>query len=111
MTELLNFSEFYQRKLIVINPNDLSAFQTGEAFKDRFGDCTHWLIALEGNEIDNKTIQWRVVIYPSRECGHFNHKHAYFKSPFFPLFDEAVEFSKEMEAIAKQDQLYISIIK
>jgi hypothetical protein len=104
MTGMLNFREFYQRKPLLISPNDLCAIQEEESW---FDACTHWLIALEGCEEGGNAIRWRVVIYPSAADGYFNHGFPFFRSQPIKTFQEAEVLSREMEAIARQDRLAV----
>jgi hypothetical protein len=107
MTETLNFNEFYQKSPIPISENDRFSIQKDVRYEKVFKHFTHWLIALEGSDLGrpNQNYQWRVVIYPADEFGAFNFKYPFFRSTFMTSFNEAFEFSKEIEMKAKQDQL------
>lgn len=105
MTELFNFSEFYQKSPIPISQNDLLAIQNDEKYCKSFESLTHWLIALEGCELAPSPLQWRVAIYPSNSIGSFNYRLPFFRSPFISTFNEALEYLREVELKARQDQL------
>lgn len=103
MSEMFNFSEFYQKSPIPINERYRTAIQDKENTGILFEQFTHWLLALEGCEL-KKGIQWRVAIYPSNEVGTFDHRYPYFRSPYQASFHEACEALRELELKVKQDQ-------
>lgn len=105
MVETLNFREFYQKTPIPISKNDRLTIENEASYSEMFNNWSHWLIALEGKEIDWKTIEWRVLIFPSNACGKFNDKFPYYKSPLLRTFHEAFDLSRELEKMAKQDRL------
>jgi hypothetical protein len=105
MTETLNYREFYQKRPFHICENDAVSIRKEAKYTD-VHDYTHWLIGLEGCEQNRTTFQWRVVVFPSSETGHFNCKLAFFKSPFVRTFNEACELMRNIEALARQDQLF-----
>lgn len=106
MAEILNFREFYQKAPIQINQRDWSAIQKEERFIEMFKSCTHWLIALEGSEMNQRMVHWRVLIFPAEASGSFNYTCPFFKSDFLRLFNDALELSKKIEQLAKEDQLF-----
>jgi len=106
MTETLNYREFYQKTPFHICDNDRASIQKEAKFADVINDCTHWLMALEGNEAKLGNVQWRVVVFPSSESGRFNYRLAFFKSPFMLTFNEAYEHLQKIEAMARHDQLF-----
>lgn len=99
-----NYGEFYQRSLIAIGETDRGSVDCES--------CTHWLIALEGNEMDKVTgaYQWNVVIFPSKKCGGFNYKLPYYVSDSFSSIHKAIDYTSQLEKMAKDDQLF-SVIK
>jgi len=105
MTETLNYREFYQKLPFHICENDRVSMQK-EAKYANVHDCTHWIIGLEGCEKNLETFHWRVVVFPSYENGNFNCKLAFFKSPFVRTFNEACDLLRNIEALARQDQLF-----
>lgn len=105
MTETLNYREFYQKQPFHICEHDRFSIQKEAKYAD-VHDSTHWLIGLEGCELTTDNFQWRVVVFPSSETGHFNCKLAFFKSPFVRTFDEACDLMRKIEALARQDQLF-----
>jgi hypothetical protein len=105
MAELLNFREFYQKSTILISENDRLAIQNEAGFTKMIDSFTHWLIALEGIEISQKSTEWRVVIFPTSIDGQFDYKLPFFKSPCLQTFNEAFELARKIENLAKQDQL------
>jgi hypothetical protein len=105
MTETLNYREFYQKRPFHISEHDRSSIQKETKYAEVHG-CTHWLIGLEGCELSRENFQWRVVVFPSSETGHFNCKLAFFKSPFIRTFNEANDLLRKIEALARQDQLF-----
>jgi hypothetical protein len=105
MTETLNYREFYQKSPFHICENDHVSIQKEAKYGDAH-ECTHWLIGLEGCELNKENFQWRVVVFPSSETGHFNCKLAFFKSPFVRTFNEACDLMKQIEMLARQDQLF-----
>lgn len=103
-----NYGEFYQRALIMIGDADrVSVKEQSEC-----DTCTHWLIALEGNEMDKNTgaYQWNVIIYPSKVCGGFDYKLPYYVSDSFTSIHKAIDYTSELEKKAKEDQLF-TIVK
>ncbi|WP_261128884.1 hypothetical protein [Bacillus sp. Marseille-Q3570] len=98
-----NYGEFYQRSLVVIGKADLLSVQE----KSQCDIYTHWLIALEGTEMDKMTgaYQWNVVVFPSKKCGGFDYKQPYYVSDCFQSIHEAIDFTVQLEKIAKEDQL------
>ncbi|MFB6466351.1 hypothetical protein ACE38V_05935 [Cytobacillus sp. Hz8] len=106
MTDLLNFREFYQKTPILINTKDWEAIQMDDRLSQMFEHCTHWLIGLEGSELEQKTTQWRVIIFPSRSSGTFNFTRPFYRSSFFHSFNEALLFSRRLELLAKNDELF-----
>lgn len=104
MTEMFNFSEFYQKTPIPVCEKDQSAMQNENNHWLSLEPFTHWLIAVEGCE-EKKEIQWRVAIYPSNEWGAFNYKVPFYRSPYYHSFHEAWEAIRELEKKAKQDPL------
>lgn len=108
MRVIPNYNEFYQRALILIGEMDRSSIKEKIPSIEDFESRTHWLLALQGSELDKTTgvYHWNVVVYPSKSCGNFNYKQPYFVSPFFLTFNEAIEFIKDLETKAKEDQLH-----
>ncbi len=112
MYGLPNFNDFYQKPLIRIGENDrVRIFPNihNSEIKDNELN-THWLIALEGCEKDRKSqiFHWKVVMFPSDQHGSFNFTAPLYVSPFFD-FNEAVEFAKKLENMAKGDQFFQSV--
>ncbi|MCM3585856.1 hypothetical protein M3182_08880 [Mesobacillus maritimus] len=105
MKENLNYREFYHKVPFHICQNDWFAMEKNPKYAGRINEYTHWVIALEGNEIDWQRSQWRVVVFPSNEDGQFNSNLPFFQSPFQRTFDGAYELLKKIEQLAKQDQL------
>lgn len=105
MMEVPNFREFYPNTPIQISEKDWQAVQQEGKYRDLFANCTHWLIALEGKEANNKKFEWRVVIFPSEKTGRFNYKTPFFQSSFFQTFHDAFEYLRKSVSLAKQDQL------
>jgi hypothetical protein len=106
MTEVINFREFYQKPPIIIGENDLLSIQSNTSHTEIFDGYTHWLVALNGVEIDQHTIEWKVVVFPTSVDGSVNYISPYFASLSFRTFNEAYIFSKNIESMAKQDQLF-----
>lgn len=103
-----NFKEFYQKCPIQMGKNDLITVK--QQANVGANSYTHWLIALEGNEINEKTIRWKVVIFPSEENGcNINYKAPYYTSPMIPSFHEAYQLSSKLTSMAQQDQLTSSM--
>ena len=109
MKAVINYGEFYPKPLITIGENDriLALEKTIEVVNENI-HCTHWLVALEGSVISPGTdfYQWQVVVYPAKACGGFNFKFPYFQSPYYLSFNDAVQFMRELEQKALQDELY-----
>jgi hypothetical protein len=106
MYEFINFADFYHRPLIPIGENDFLSIPK-EPSTSSCEDSTHWLIGLVGSEKDKSSAmyQWNVVVFASDTFGCVNYKTPYFVSPFINSFNEAFEFSKQLENMAFQDQL------
>jgi hypothetical protein len=104
MRKLPNFREFYQRALIPIGENDRLSALKGSLNLD---SCSHWLLALEGNEVDQYTgvYHWKVVIYPAKTNGHCNYELPYFVSTLFNTFNTAIDSIRDLEKLARDDQL------
>ncbi len=104
MRNVPNYGEFYQRALITIGESDRSSVDCET--------CTHWLIALEGSEMDKDTgsYHWNVVVFPSKKCGGFNYKLPYFVSERFTSIHKAIDYTSQLEKMAKEDQLF-TIVK
>ncbi|RBW69180.1 hypothetical protein [Bacillus taeanensis] len=103
-----NFSEFYQKPLILIGENDRLSVLNKTLNAETLPPFTHWLIAVEGSEINPKTkaFQWSVVVFPANIDGGFNYKFPYYISAFFLSITEAIKYTKEIEQLALQDQLF-----
>lgn len=102
-----NFREFYQRTLIFIGENDRLSILKKEIYADNLDFCTHWLFALEGNEVSQETgdFNWKVVVYPANTKGSFDYKKPYIVSPLYKSFNDAIEYTRELEKLAKEDQI------
>ncbi|MCF6411698.1 hypothetical protein [Pseudalkalibacillus salsuginis] len=98
-----NYGEFYQRSLVLIGEDDSLSVQ--EKPESEF--FTHWLIALEGTEIDKVTgaYQWNVFVFPSKKCGGFNYHQPFYVSKCFQSIHEAIDYTVQLEKKAKEDQL------
>ncbi len=107
MCGLPNFSDFYQKPLISIGENDRLRIFNHTQTEDGYEVNTHWLIALEGSqkEKNSATFHWKVVMFPSNQNGCFNFTSPLYVSTFFP-FNEAVEFARKLETMAKGDQFF-----
>ncbi|WP_408006324.1 hypothetical protein ACJROX_16595 [Pseudalkalibacillus sp. A8] len=99
-----NYGEFYQRSLVLIGEADSVSVQE----KSKCDFYTHWLIALEGTEMDKETgaYQWNVFVFPSKKCGGFNYKKPFYVSKCFQSIHEAIDYTVQLEKKAKGDQLY-----
>lgn len=106
-----NYEEFYQRSLVVIGEADRLCVSEKTIDKEQFSTFTHWLLTLEGFEADDMTgmYEWNVSLYPSKSCGGFDYKHPYLVSDAFANIHEAIEFVKELELKAKDDQICASV--
>lgn len=102
-----SYREFYQRALILIGENDRSSVRAKEANGEVDDFLTHWLIALEGNEANAQSdiYHWKVMVYPANTKGSFKYDNPYLVSPHYQSFHEAVDYIRELETFAKEDQL------
>lgn len=105
MIKVPNFREFYQTSSISIGKNDRLSMKHKAVEIEESQNFTHWLIVLEGDEINHNRIQWKVMIYPSELSGEFDYQYPYYVSSFFDFIHDAIEYTKQIERIAKQDQL------
>ncbi|WP_078546740.1 hypothetical protein [Litchfieldia alkalitelluris] len=113
MKVVINFREFYQKTPILVGENDrltmnnmfIDSDSDIERDSNLFEDVSHWLIALNGDEIDEKQIQWKVIIFPIWVDGYYDYSFPYFVSESLHTFNEAYDFSKGLEQLALQDQL------
>jgi hypothetical protein len=104
MMSMPNFREFYQRALIRIGENDRLSALKCSADSDR---CTHWLLALEGNVVGKETeaYHWKVVVYPTNMKGSCDYHVPYFVSSLYFSFNDVVDYIRELEKMALDDQL------
>lgn len=113
MYGLPNFSDFYQKPLIPIGENDRLRMinDTGTEDTIELEMNTHWLIALEGSEKEGYSprFHWKVVMFPSNQNGSFNFTAPLYVSPFF-TFNEAVDYARQLENSAKEDQFFETAI-
>ncbi len=103
MKNVPNYGEFYQRSLVLIGKDDSLSVQE----KSKCEIYTHWLIALEGTELDKVTgaYQWNVFVFPSKKCGGFNYYQPFYVSEYFQSIHEAIDYTIQLEQKAKEDQL------
>lgn len=101
MTKVPYFREFYQKASIVIGESDRLSLAESQVSENH----SHWLIALEGEELENGGIHWKVVTYPSDISGLFDYVTPYFVSPFYESINDAIECITRIASLAKQDQL------
>ncbi|WP_096154496.1 MULTISPECIES: hypothetical protein [Bacillus] len=108
MKDQLNFGEFYPKSLVPIKENDLLLFFEKLSDDETVEKCSHWLIALEGNEMakGENYYHWQVVVYPAELGGTFNYKYPFYVSNFFTHIDEAIDFICEVETIANNGELF-----
>ncbi|WP_349407448.1 hypothetical protein [Pseudalkalibacillus sp. SCS-8] len=102
-----NYGEFYQRALVLIGESDQATVKE----QNHCESCTHWLIALEGSEMDKVTgaYQWNVFVFPSKQCGGFNYKMPYYVSGNFTSIYEAIDYTSQLEKKAKEGQMFTLI--
>lgn len=101
-----NYHDFYQKALIPIGFNDLIALKESE-FEPSHSRFTHWLIAVEGEQLPQKKIyfHWKVSIYPADCEGDFNWKKPFYCSPAMEFIDNAIDLASSFAACSKFDQL------
>ncbi|WP_066372628.1 hypothetical protein [Neobacillus fumarioli] len=104
-----NYHEFYELAFIPIGLNDFLALKETEAYDEAF---SHWLIAVEGVQLDHKYIyfHWKVSIYPATIDRDFNWKKPYYYSANMKSMDQAISLASTFVAASKQDQLSPAIL-
>nr|WP_263328219.1 hypothetical protein [Neobacillus sp. Marseille-Q6967] len=102
-----NYHDFYQKALIPIGVNDLAVLKETSSY-DRYCPSTHWLIAVEGEQLPQPKIyfHWKVSIYPADVEGDFNWKKPFYCSPAMPSMDKAIDLACMLAASSRLDQLY-----
>ncbi|WP_223699918.1 hypothetical protein [Sutcliffiella deserti] len=108
MRETPNFGEFYPKSLVPINKDDLLIFLEKVTDIECCDNYSHWLIALEGREMNvgENYYHWQIVVFPAEIDGGFDYKYPLYVSSFFLSIDEALDYITEVEEIANQGQLF-----
>jgi len=101
-----NYHDFYQKALLPIGEKDLLALKESK-IDNTDSPSTHWLIAVEGEQIDQPAIYffWKVSIYPANSDGDFNWKKPYYCSTAYDSMDHAHELASTLVNRIKFDEL------
>jgi hypothetical protein len=108
MRDMPNFGEFYPKSLVPINNDDLLIFLEKVTDIGSYDHFSHWLIALEGKEMNlgEDFYHWQIVVFPAELNGGFDYKYPLYVSSFFLSIDEALDYIMEVEKMAKDGQLF-----
>ncbi|MDX8365753.1 hypothetical protein [Cytobacillus sp. IB215665] len=106
-----NYRDFYQKSCICMGESDRSKFvEQIQDQVDHTNMATHWLIALEGEPIDNNSeiYIWKVIVFPAYVDGMFHYQNPQVLIKSIHSIHKAVELAKELETHIKSDCLLIN---
>ncbi|MDF0726283.1 hypothetical protein PY093_06085 [Cytobacillus sp. S13-E01] len=108
MNAFPNYREFYQKPLIPIGESDIQVFLDNDGSSSSF---THWLIALEGSEIEKgkEKFHWKIIVFQTTSEGSFDYNSPHYVSLQIPCVHQAFEMAKEIESKCKSDCFTINL--
>jgi hypothetical protein len=93
----MNYQEFYQKPLVPVGQRDAQSLLHETE--------THWLIAVEGTEIEkgNDRYHWRLFVFTANQDGTFDYQTPYFSTPQISCIHDAFKLATEIECQCKSD--------
>lgn len=94
----MNYQEFYQKPLVQIGQSDAQSLLSETE--------THWLIAVEGMEIEKgkERYHWKLFVFKANKDGTFDYQSPYFSTPQISCIHEAFKLATEIESQCKSDK-------